>query len=186
MAFWHQSSATMKLLLVRHPVPDVDTGICYGRLDLPLRSDAGPAILEIAEGVRRHGIAVVWSSPAIRCLVPAQAAAAAAQARLRVDDRLLELDFGRWEGVRWTDIERSEFDRWAADPSGFAPPGGETGLALLTRAGDLLQALIAEDVDCAVISHGGPLRILRALACGATPNLLAPPPRFGAMITINR
>ena len=176
----------MKLLLVRHPIPDIDKGICYGRLDVPLRSDAGPGILEIAERVRRHGITMVWSSPAIRCLVPAQAAAAAAYARLRVDDRLREMDFGAWEGMPWADVELAELDRWAAEPSRFAPPGGETGLALLARVGDLLQTLIAKDVDCAVISHGGPLRILRALACGAMPDLLAPPPSFGEMIVISR
>jgi alpha-ribazole phosphatase len=175
----------MMLLLVRHPVPDVATGLCYGRLDVPLQSDAGAAAIEIAKVVRRHGIRMIWSSPATRCVAPARAAAAAAQTRLRVDNRLQELDFGRWEGMRWTDIERSEFDRWAADPSGFAPPGGETGLALLARVSDLMQTLITEDEDCAVISHGGPLRILRALACGAAPDLLAAPPSFGEMIAIN-
>ena len=176
----------MKLLLVRHPIPDVDMGICYGRLDVPLRSDSGPSVLAIAEGVRQLGIATVWSSPSIRCLMTARVAATAAQARLRVDDRLRELDFGRWEGVSWVDVERSALDRWAADPFGFAPPDGESGSALITRVGDLLQTLIAEDVDCAVISHGGPLRILRALACGAAPDLLAPAPAFGTMLVISR
>ncbi len=175
----------MKLLLVRHPTPNVDTGICYGHLDVPLRSDTGPAIVAIAEAACRHRVAMVWSSPATRCLIPAQAAATSAQARLRVDNRLKELNFGRWEGARWTDIGPSALDCWAADPSGFAPPGGESGEALLSRVRDLLQTLIQEAVDCTVISHGGPLKILRALACGVTPDLLADPPAFGAMVTVN-
>ena len=174
----------MKLLLVRHPAPDVDAGICYGHLDVPLRSDTGPAIVAIAEYACRHRVTTVWSSPAIRCLIPAQAAAASAQARLRIDNRLEELSFGRWEGLRWTDIGPSALDCWAADPSGFAPPGGESGDALLSRVSNLLKALIEDAVDCAVISHGGPLKILRALACGVTPDLLADPPPFGAMITV--
>jgi alpha-ribazole phosphatase len=174
----------MKLLLVRHPAPDVDTGICYGHLDVPLRSDSGPAIVAIVEYVCRHRVAMVWSSPAIRCLTAAQAAADSARTRLRVDNRLKELNFGRWEGVRWADIGSSALDCWAADPSGFAPPGGESGEALLSRVSDLLRTLIEEAVNCAVISHGGPLKILRALARGATPDLLADPPPFGAMITV--
>lgn len=175
----------MKLLLVRHPAPAVDAGVCYGHLDVPLRSDTGPAIVAIAEAVCRYRVATVWSSPAIRCLIPAQAAATSAQARLRVDNRLKELNFGRWEGVRWTDIGPTALDCWAADPSGFAPPGGESGEALLSRVSDLLRTLIEEAMDCAVISHGGPLKILRALACGATPDLLADPPAFGTTITVD-
>jgi alpha-ribazole phosphatase len=175
----------MRLLLVRHPAPDVASGICYGHLDVPLRADTGPDVLAIAECARHHGVATVWSSPSVRCLIPARAAAASAHAQLRTDHRLRELNFGRWEGRRWTEIERSVLDGWAADPSGFAPPGGETGLALLARVSDLMRTLEAEAVDCAVISHGGPLKILHALACGLTPDLLTAPPPFGAMITIN-
>jgi alpha-ribazole phosphatase len=175
----------MKLLLVRHPTPDVDIGLCYGRRDVPLRSDTGPHAVAIAEAAHRHRAAVVWSSPAIRCLIPARMAASAAQAQLRVDNRLQELNFGQWEGVHWADIDRSQLDRWAADPSAFAPPGGETGLSLIARVSDFLQTLTAEAVDCAVISHGGPLKILLALARSATPDLLMAPPPFGAVIMIN-
>jgi len=175
----------MELLLIRHPVPDIEKGVCYGRMDLPLRAGTEPDVAGIAQAVRQHRSAVVWSSPAKRCLVPARMAATEAQAQLRVDDRLQELNFGQWEGVRWADIDRSLLDRWADEPVGFAPPTGESGLSLLARVSDLLKTLTVEGLDCAVITHGGPLKILRALASGATPDLMISPPPFGAMIKIN-
>ena len=174
----------MKLVLIRHPAPDVEGGTCYGRLDVGLRPDTGPAIAAIAQSVRGHQVTTVWSSPSARCLIPARAAATSAGVRLLVDPRLQELNFGQWEGMRWADVPRAALDRWAADPPGFAPPGGEAGIALLARVTDLMSTLRAEAVDCAVISHGGPLRILRALAEGGTPDLLAAPPPFGAIIPL--
>jgi alpha-ribazole phosphatase len=174
----------MRLLLVRHPAPEIAKGVCYGQLDVPLHQNSEGDILTIVESLRCCRVAKVWCSPSSRCLIPARAAAASTRARLQVDKRLQELYFGEWEGLRWADIPRSELDRWAADPLGFAPPGGETGLALLTRTSDLTRTIIEEAVDCAVISHGGPLKILRALACGATPDLLAPPPPFGVIIAL--
>jgi alpha-ribazole phosphatase len=175
----------VKLLLVRHPAPAIDRGICYGRLDVGLLPDSGAAVGEIAAAVRRLGVRTIWSSPAARCLVPAQAAADSIGAELRIDARLRELDFGAWEGVRWAALCRSELDRWAADPIGFAPPGGETGGALLERVTALFHDLVATETDCAVISHGGPLRVLIALARGELPDLLAPPPAFAGMLAIN-
>jgi alpha-ribazole phosphatase len=174
----------MRLLLVRHPAPAIEAGICYGRTDVPLRADSSSVVAGIVEAVRESGVGVVWSSPASRCLAPAREVAAAIQAELRVDPRLQELDFGAWEGRRWDAVARADLDRWAADPLSFAPRGGETGLALLTRVRTVFQSLLLAGVDCAVISHGGPLRVLGALARGVTPDLLASPPPFGAVISL--
>ncbi len=126
----------------------------------------------------------MWSSPATRCLTLARAIVATTQAELRIDDRLQELNFGEWEGLRWDNIARAQLDRWAAAPAIFAPPGGESGLALLARVHGVYRDLRAAGLDAAVISHGGPLRLLHALARGAEPDLLAPPPPFGAVIAV--
>jgi alpha-ribazole phosphatase len=171
----------MKLLLIRHPPAAIAPGICYGRRDLAL-ADEGDAEA-VAEEVARHEVRLVWSSPATRCLVPARMAAARANAALRIDARLQELDFGAWEGMRWDDVPRASLDDWATDPQGFAPPGGENGAALLARIGAFWCDL--GDADCAVITHGGPLRILHALARGDAPDLLAPAPACGAVIVLS-
>jgi alpha-ribazole phosphatase len=166
----------MNLLLVRHPAPAIAPGICYGRLDIPLLPDpAGMAALVAA--IHSHRPVRVWTSPAIRC----RAVADATGLPLRVDPRLLELDFGAWEGVAWDDVPRTALDAWAADPQNFAPPGGECGAAVLARVAAVHRELLLAGEDVAVVSHGGPLKLLAALLRGETPDLLAPAPTLGSV-----
>ena len=124
---------------------------------------------------------MVLSSPLARCRQPAEALATRLDIPLALDPRLLELDFGAWEGLAWHRVPRPDLDRWAADPLGFAPPSGEPGAALIARVTALHAVLVAEPRPWLVVSHGGPLRLLAAMLRGETPDLLAPSPPLGAM-----
>lgn len=164
----------MRVLLIRHPATTITPGLCYGRLDLPLREDAAAAGLRaVVAGWRGR----IWTSPARRCRAIAGPAAIA-------DARLLELDFGAWEGLAWADIPRADLDRWAADPAGFAPPGGESGAALLARVAAFHALLRDRAEDAAVVAHGGPLKLLAALLRDTAPDLLAPAPPLGSVSEI--
>jgi alpha-ribazole phosphatase len=167
----------MKLVLVRHPPPDIAAGVCYGRRDIPVRADVAAMVREIAAEVVARRVARVWTSPAIRC----RAVADATGLPLRIDPRLLELDFGAWEGMAWDDVPRASLDAWAADPLGFAPPAGESGAAVLARVAGVHRDLIRAGEDAAIVSHGGPLKLLAALLRGEPPDLLARAPPLGSM-----
>lgn len=171
----------MQLILVRHPPPAIAEGVCYGRLDPPLRADAAGTVRTIVAALAGRHLARIWTSPAQRCRILAEAAGAATGAPLRFEPRLLELDFGAWEGLKWDDVPRAALDAWAADPEGFAPPGGESGAALLHRVGAVHAALREAAEDCAVIAHGGPLKLLSALLRGEIPDLLARAPALGSI-----
>lgn len=108
-------------------------------------------------------------------------AAAMAGIPLRVEPNLQELAFGAWEGVAWSEVPRAALDAWAADPLGFAPPGGECGAALQARVMRVHRALLTAGEDAAVVSHGGPLKLLAALLRGDPPDLLAEAPAFGSV-----
>jgi alpha-ribazole phosphatase len=85
----------------------------------------------------------------------------------RPDDRLLELDFGHWEGRRWDDIDRAELDRWAEDPERCAPPGGETWETVRERCRDLLDELRLHDRGPVLaVTHAGVVRAVLALVLG--------------------
>lgn len=156
----------MELFLVRHPRVSGGDGRCYGRLDLPLAHDPAHA----AERLRRLLPAEVlaearyYCSPASRC----RALAACFTASAEIDQRLLEMHFGSWEGRLWEDIERSALDDWAANPLHFVPPNGETPHAVRTRAlawvADLLAAAVADPAAAErpvlAFSHAGPIRML--------------------------
>ena len=161
--------------LVRHTAVRLPPGLCYGRLDVAL---AQTAAADIAAITAMLPAAPVITSPAQRCV----ALAAAITPDHRVDARLLELDFGTWEGLAWDDVPRAALDAWAADPWGFAPPGGESGLALLARVQAFWNDTPARPLI--IISHGGPLRLLRALAEGRPPEILEKPPALGEVIRI--
>jgi alpha-ribazole phosphatase len=165
--------------LLRHPKPLIENGICYGRLDLALHPRAAVEIAAMRQALAGFRASAFWSSPALRCRLAVPALAAGLSPHL--DERLQELDFGDWEGMAWNDVPRHLLDEWAADPWSFAPPGGETGAALLARVISIHADLARHGRDCIVLSHGGPLRLLRALLAGEPPDLMAPPPAIGSV-----
>ena len=171
----------MRFVLVRHPPAAIAPGVCYGRLDIGLRGDATDTVREIVSAIAGAGAVQVWASPATRCLVVAEAVARDIGADLLVDPRLQELDFGAWEGVDWNSVARASLDAWAADPIDFAPPGGESGEALLARVHAVHQAIIAARQDCVIVSHGGPLKLLAALIRQEPPDLLAAAQPLGSV-----
>lgn len=80
-----------------------------------------------------------------------------------VDDRLMEISYGDWEGLTLPEIDRRmpgmlearERDKW-----GFAPPAGESYRELSARIGAWYAGLAQDTV---VAAHGGGVRALMAL-----------------------
>ena len=167
----------MRIVLVRHSAPLIAPGICYGRLDLPLHPDAD--IDRLAHDPLLPGSRRVWTSPSRRCRELADRIAEILSVPLCADPRLLELDFGEWEGKPWDNTPRADLDRWAADLHGFRPQGGESGAELVARVKDFHDGL---NQDCVVVSHGGPLRVLSALLRGEPVDLLKPSQAVGTMV----
>jgi alpha-ribazole phosphatase len=168
-----------QIALIRHMPPLIPPGLCYGRLDVAAMP-AGVEALALLRG-RLHGLRnpLLLTSPAKRCRVLAGAFGKAV-----ADARLLELDFGAWEGQPWDSIPREALDRWAAAPWDFTPPGGEAVRALHDRVRAVADELRRGGRDAVVVSHGGPLRLLPALLRGKVPDLLAPSPGFGAAVLV--
>lgn len=172
-----------RLALVRHPPVSGGAGLCYGRRDLPLARPATDLALLVTRLAPLRG-ARILASPLSRCWQVAEALGQAwGGPPPRPDARLLELDFGAWEGQAWADVPRASLDAWAADLPGFAPPGGESGASLIARVSSLWTDLWAEiraaDAPVILITHGGPLKILTALAAGQPVDLAAPAPPMG-------
>jgi alpha-ribazole phosphatase len=145
--------AGMILHLIRHPEPEIEAGVCYGRLDIPAKN-----VEAAAERLRADlppGLPV-FTSPLLRC----SSLAGLLHPQPIVDDRLAEMHFGDWEGRRWDDIPRHQLDAWAADIAGYAPPGGESPAALQRRAQAFVTSL--DGPEAVVVTHGGVIRVLQA------------------------
>lgn len=145
----------MHLYLIRHPAPQVATGICYGSTDLPLAGSASAAADRIRPQLP-EGIAI-FTSPLQRCRQLAEALHPAP----RHDARLQEMHFGDWEMQTWQAIPRSELDRWANDPLGFCPPNGESVAQFRQRVLTFIAELHSERIThAALVAHAGVLKVL--------------------------
>ena len=152
----------MEFVLIRHTAPAVAKGVCYGQADVPLAESAEQDIRSALAPV--PAVDFVYSSPAQRCQRLASALAQRDGCPLMLAPELLELSFGEWEQLPWAQIPREHSDPWAADTWNLAPPGGETEQALWTRVANWFRAAASSPASrCAVVAHGGSLRVLRCL-----------------------
>ena len=84
-----------------------------------------------------------------------------------IDDRLIELDYGDWEGRRVRDVEPLEWVQWQGDLD-FAPPGGESLRSVGFRVRAACAELAADAIDktIVVVTHVSPLKAAVAWALG--------------------
>lgn len=159
----------MKLWLVRHARPLAAEGLCYGASDIPADEEATLEAARALAGVLPTGL-VVRSSPLRRCLQLADALQALRpDLAHRPDPRLVEMDFGQWEGRRWGAIGRAAFDRWMADFADHRCGGsGESVSDLIARVAPAYHEALAAGCDSAWITHAGVARAARLLARGVT------------------
>jgi alpha-ribazole phosphatase len=142
----------MLLHLIRHPLPVIDKGLCYGSSDLAVTEEECALVLERV-GSALPPFVPVYSSPLQRCVFLAEPLAAALQAGpVRYDPRLMEMHFGSWEQCAWDDLPRAEIDQWADDVVGYRPGGGENVLNGHSQA--------------IVVCHAGTIRLLQARVQG--------------------
>ena len=174
----------MRVALLRHPSPLIEKGICYGRTDLALHPRAGAEMAAMRQALTGFAATTLWCSPAQRCRLAVEHVTPGLTPRF--DERLLELDFGSWEDVAWNNVPRALLDEWAADPLAFAPPGGESGAALIARVASFYADLIRDGHDCIVLSHGGPLKLLRALLVDEPPDLMSPSPAIASVTIVQQ
>ncbi|TCP40790.1 alpha-ribazole phosphatase family protein [Rhodovulum marinum] len=145
----------MALSLLRHTAPDVAPGTCYGRLDLA----PGPDFAAEAQAVlaRLPRATRLMTSPLRRCRALAEHIGAQVGLPVEVEPRLIEIDFGRWEGLAWDAVPRDELDLWAGDFWHARPHGGESVAMFTSRVAGFL-ADQREAADWLAVTHAGIMR----------------------------
>jgi alpha-ribazole phosphatase len=155
----------VKLVLVRHPQPDVAPGLCYGASDVSIRDDDLAQVHAALAAQGLPGDLPVHASPLRRS---ARLADRLAPGRVTLDARLAEMDFGAWEGRAWSAIPRADVDAWTADLLRYRPGGAENVLDVARRVQAFLADLHRQDMPAAlVVCHAGTIRLLTALYDGA-------------------
>lgn len=159
----------MELYLIRHTTPLVEKGICYGQSDVPL---AGSFDAEW-EAIRTElpaGVTGVYTSPLSRCRRLAERIAEHYGVPLHGDDRLRELNFGRWEMQPWDALPEPELSAWMNDYVHVPCPGGESYAELIGRVASFVPFLRAGAPGRAVVvTHAGVIRSCYAVLHGLSP-----------------
>lgn len=153
------SQRQQHLFVIRHGVPDVAAGLCYGNTDLALVPGANDAVLTQHAAVLAQAKAEGWSvfsSPLQRCA----SLAAQISPGFQADPRLREWDFGAWEMCAWDSIPREGIDAWAADPVHYRPGGKESLLMIVQRLKTFLTELPPSGTPVLLITHAGVIRLL--------------------------
>lgn len=157
-------SATLALL--RHgETPWTQQKRVQGRTDVAL-SDGGRAALAARRLPSSWALAPVVSSPLIRCQ---QSAAALGLQRVTVEPRLIEMDWGEWEGRRLAELRAELGTAMTVNEDrglDFQPPQGESPRRVLERVRPWLAQCAASDAATVAVTHRGVIRVIFALATG--------------------
>lgn len=179
------------LLLLRH---GETVAACrrrlIGRIDVRLSATGRRQASAASEILRSYEPERCFCSPLRRCVETGKAALRSSALKMEVDPDLREVDFGRWEKLRFEEIcqrDPSAVNRWAEFDRDFTFPGGERLADFLARVRNAALRLAAcPEKTILAVTHGG---VIRAMLCHF---LKLPPRRYvlfdvkpGSLTTLN-
>ncbi len=158
------------IVLVRHGETAANRArLALGHADPPLTDVGEQQAAALAERLAGSGAVRVISSPLQRAQQTAAAIAASFGVPVEIEPRLVEMSYGEWDQRSFADLPAESLARWRRDPT-FAPPGGESLLAVAERVAPWCEELIG-DAPVIAVSHVSPIKAAVIWALGADPLL---------------
>lgn len=149
-----------------------ERGCLQGRTECPLNEAGREQAKKAGEILRENGINIthVYSSPLQRPIETAEIATGIDRREFALDERLIEMGFGDYEGTPVSSLPSEEMDRFFASPDEYPTPNGEKGSEVVSRVRDFLNEL--KNLDEAgklhglnlVSTHGGVMHAMRLVA----------------------
>jgi probable phosphoglycerate mutase len=146
------------VVLVRHGETEWSkSGKHTSITDVPLTEEGRRMASLVGKALKGHRFAKVLCSPLSRALETCSIAGYGAQAEIR--DELLEMNYGRYEGLTTAEIRKSQpgWSIWSGPI-----PGGETLEQVGLRCDRIIAEIRSVAGDVLLFSHGHILRILGA------------------------
>jgi glucosyl-3-phosphoglycerate phosphatase len=177
-----------RLILLRHGQTDYNVdGRMQGHLDSHLTPTGHEQAAVAAPVLAKLAPDRLISSDLSRAVDTAELVGAACGLPVKFDPRLRETHLGRWQGYTVAEIDREypgAIATWRSDP-GWAPPAGESRIAVVARARPVVDELDAELADSddrsetvLLVAHGG---VIAGLVTGLMDLPTSVWPSFGGL-----
>lgn len=125
------------LLLVQAGPTDLDLqNRIAGRLDLPLSEQAVSSTEQALMQLGPIAVTSIISAPCQSAVQTAQMLAKSRRMRVKIDKRLVNVDFGLWHGKSLAELKQTQPDvyrRWTQHPERVQAPGGESAVQVQER-----------------------------------------------------
>lgn len=162
----------LNIYLLRHGETawNADGNRYCGRTDLPLTKKGIQQAELVYEQLKDYTFEAVYSSPLQRAYTTAKIACG--EKDVIKDDRLIEVDFGEWEGKpkeQFIPENEESWNKWKQDPSKTKAGGiGETAIEVIERVDDFFQSLLQKfsSGNILVVAHNGVNRFYLAYKLG--------------------
>ncbi len=150
------------VILVRHCEHELQDRLLIGRqIDAPLSTAGARCAERLAPLLAGRGVTHLLSSPRFRALQTARPLAGRLGRGVEIAHDFDEIDFGRWSGRSFEDLQqRRSWQRWNSERGSCRPPGGESMHKLQARVlRGLHEAAAKHPQACiAVFTHAEPVR----------------------------
>lgn len=146
----------MEIYLIRHTTPKIEKGICYGQSNIGLASNYKEEFNIVHSKIPELTNFKVISSPLKRCALLAKQFSNT----IIFDDRIMELNFGKWELKAWNDIPEKDMNPWMNDFVNVTVPSGESYTQLAKRVYSFFEDIekYKNNQNIIIITHAGPIR----------------------------
>jgi len=155
----------IKLILIRHPQTNWNKTERYlGRTDIGLNQKGKKQARAIGRYLKKEKITAIYSSDLSRALTLAALLAKQHGLASKKDKRLREIDFGFWEGLTFSQIQKKYpviVKKYLNNPLKTTIPGAESFLNFKKRVSRIFgEILKAKKGTVVVVSHGGVNRLI--------------------------
>lgn len=163
------------ILLVRHAEHTLTGHTLVGRDDaaVHLSKRGKEQARALAESLLDRDIDCIQSSPRVRCLETAAPLADALGLPVHVHNALDELDFGKWTGLRFEELQKdSRWHAWNDNRTGTRAPRGETMAEARARVLRHMEfmALRYRTATIAMFTHAEIIRAVKLHRAGLSAN----------------
>ena len=161
----------LNIYLLRHGETawNADNNRYCGRSDIALTSKGIQQAAAVRDQLKHIAFTGIYSSPLERAFITAQIASGK---EVTKDTRLIEADFGQWEGKtkeEFINENTSSWNAWMNDPgSARAGVTGETGMDVVKRVDDFFNELTKQFTsgNFLIVAHNGVNRLYMSYKLG--------------------